>query len=81
MALTILLYRYILIVTRSAIIIFKLILVPNLKVFFFFALCYGPYQTSVTTTQSGAWGVGGRGTGPDGTHWAMWRRMVNEVTW
>jgi len=31
-------------------------------------MCYGPYQISVTTTQSGAWGVGGRGTGHDRTY-------------
>jgi len=30
--------------------------------------CYGPYQLSVTTTQSGAWGVGGRGMDHDGTY-------------
>jgi len=41
-------------------------------------MCYGPYQPSVTTTQSGAWGVSGRGTGHDGTYWTMWRRMVAE---
>jgi len=32
------------------------------------AHCYRPYQTSVTTTQSGAWGVGERGIGHDGTY-------------
>jgi len=46
----------------------------------FTIIYYGPYQPSVTTTQSGAWGVSGRGTGHNGTYWTMWQRMVTEVT-
>jgi len=30
--------------------------------------CYRPYQLSVTTTQSGAWGVGGCGMDHDRTY-------------
>ena len=40
--------------------------------------CYGPYEPSVTTTESGARRVGKRGTGHDGTSRTMWRGMVSE---
>jgi len=43
------------------------------------AICYGPYQISVITTQSRAWGVSGCGMGHDRTNWTMWQRMVTKV--